>query len=66
MNRHKKYTAKPYSVLVIDATHASDNTLHFRQNLLELMIKLKMKDYNMILAEKQQKNQHYCLEKLVK
>ena len=35
MNLYKKYTAKPYSFLVIDATLASDNPLRFRKNLLE-------------------------------
>ena len=31
----KKCTAKPYSILVIDTTLASDNYLRFRKNLLE-------------------------------
>ena len=35
MNLYKKYTAKPYSFLVIDATFASDNPLRFRKNLSE-------------------------------
>ena len=35
MNLYKKYTAKPYSFLVIDATFESDNPSRFRQNLLE-------------------------------
>ena len=35
MDHYKKCTAKPYSFLVIDATLASDNLLHFRENLLE-------------------------------
>ena len=35
MNLCKKCTAKPYSFLVIDATLASDNPSHFRENLLE-------------------------------
>ena len=35
MNLYKKCTLKPYSFLVIDATLASDNFLHFRKNLLE-------------------------------
>ena len=35
MDHYKKCTAKPYSFLVIDATLASDNLLHFRKNLLE-------------------------------
>ena len=35
MNLYKKYTAKTYSFLVIDANLASDNLSHFRKNLLE-------------------------------
>ena len=35
MNIYKKIAAKPYSLLVIDTTLASDNPLHFRKNLLE-------------------------------
>ena len=35
MNLYKKCTAKPSSFLVIDVTFASDNSLHFRKNLLE-------------------------------
>ena len=35
MNLYKKYTSKPYSFLVIDATLASDNPLRFRRNLSE-------------------------------
>ena len=35
MNLCKKRTAKPYYFLVVDATLASDNTSHFRKNLLE-------------------------------
>ena len=34
-NLYKKYTAKAYFFLVIDATLASDNPLPFRKNLLE-------------------------------
>ena len=33
MNLYKKYTAKPYSCLVIDTTLASDNLSPFRKNL---------------------------------
>ena len=33
INLYKKFTAKPYSFLVIDT--ASDNPLSFRKNLLE-------------------------------
>ena len=35
LNLYKKFTAKSYSVLVIDATLASDNPPRFRKNLLE-------------------------------
>ena len=35
MNLYKKYTAKLYSFLVIDATIVSDNPSCFRNNLLE-------------------------------
>ena len=35
MNLYKKFTTKPYSFLVIDTTLASDNSSHFRKNLLE-------------------------------
>ena len=35
MNFYKKWTAKPYSFLVIDTTLVSDNSLRFRKNLLE-------------------------------
>ena len=35
MNLYKKFTAKPYSSLVVDATLASDNPSHLRKNLLE-------------------------------
>ena len=35
MNLYENCTAKPYSVLVIDATLASDNPLSFRNYFLE-------------------------------
>ena len=35
MNLYKKFTAKPYSFLVIDPTLASDKPSRFRINLLE-------------------------------
>ena len=35
MNIYKKYTAKPYTLLVNDTTLSSDNPLRFRKNLLE-------------------------------
>ena len=37
MNLYKKCTEKPYSFLVIDATLASDDPLHFRKNLSEVI-----------------------------
>ena len=37
MNLSKKCTEKPYSVLVIDATFASDNSSHFRKRYLKKM-----------------------------
>ena len=67
MSLYKKFAAKPYLFLVIDTTLASDNPLHFKNNISERIEKLiitsedkiKMKNYNMILIEKQQKYQHY-------
>ena len=35
VNLYKKCSAKPYSFLVIDTILASDNTLRFRENILE-------------------------------
>ena len=35
MNLYKKFTAKPYFFLVIDATLGSDNPLRFKKNLPE-------------------------------
>ena len=64
MNLYRKSTEKPYSFLVIDTTLASDNPSRFRRNLLE-RIKLKTKNYNMILIEKQKKYWYYHLEKLI-
>ena len=34
---YKRCTAKPYSFLITDATLASDNPLHFRKNLVEII-----------------------------
>ena len=34
MNLYKKYTANPYSFLIIDAILASDNPISFRENLV--------------------------------
>ena len=35
MNLYKKFTAEPYSFLVIDTTLSSNNSVCFRKNLLE-------------------------------
>ena len=35
MNLYKKCTEKPYSILVIDTTLASDDSSRFRKDLLE-------------------------------
>ena len=40
INVYKKCTAKPYSLLVIDTTIASDNPSRFRKNLSKLIQKL--------------------------
>ena len=37
MNHYKTCTAKLYSILVIDATLASDNPIRFRKNPLEII-----------------------------
>ena len=74
MNLFQKSTAKSYSLLVIDATLASEYPSRFRNNLLETIQKIivtidnksGMKNYNMILTEKQQKHQYYQLEKLIR
>ena len=48
----KKYTAKPYSYLVIHTTLVSDNPLRFRNNLLERILKLIMTTDDKIRDEK--------------
>ena len=42
MNPYKKFTAEPYSFLVIDTTLPLDNSSSFRKNLLETIKKLIM------------------------
>ena len=37
MTLYKKCTEKPYTFLVIDTTLASDNTLRFRDNFIEII-----------------------------
>ena len=54
MNLYKKFTPKPYSFLVTDATYALDDPSHFRKNLLESICKLNMKIDDKIRDEKLQ------------
>ena len=68
----KKCTAEPYSFLVIDDTLASYNPLRFRKIYFQyimkswqLIIRLKMKNYNMTLTEKLPKYHLYHQAKLV-
>ena len=42
LNLYKMCTAKPFFVLVIDTTLASDNSLRFRKNLAKRILKLIM------------------------
>ena len=51
MNLYKKFTAKPYSFLVIDAAIVSDNPSHFRKNLLKRKEKLIITTDDMIRDE---------------
>ena len=61
----KKCTTEPYSFKINDATLASDNPSKFRKIFLnkyiikscKLMIRLEVKNYNMVLIEKLQKHQ---------
>ena len=63
MKIYKKCTSEPYSFLVNDTTLPSDNFLRFRKSLLnkyniesrQLMIRPRIKKYNMRLLEKLQK-----------
>ena len=77
-NIYRKCTDEPYSFLVIDTMLASNYSLRFRKNLFniecnsitsskswQLMIRLKMKNYNMILMEKQLKYQLYHQVKFI-
>ena len=68
---HKICTAE-LSFLVVDSTLASDNPLRLSKKsfkhiikLWQLMIRLKMKNYNMILIEKQPKYQPYHQTKFI-
>ena len=63
---YKNCTAKPYYFLVNDTNLPSDNPLRFRKNVLQqLMIRLEMKSYNMILIERMKKYQPYHQAKLI-
>ena len=52
MNLYKKWTAKTYSFLVIDATLATDTLSGFRKSLLERIWKLIIKINDKIRQEK--------------
>ena len=54
MNLYKKCIAKPYSFSVIDTTLASDHSLRFRKNLLEIISKIIMTIHNKIRDEERQ------------
>ena len=63
---YKNCTAKPYYFLVNDTTLPSDNPLRFRKNVpQQLMIRLEMKSYNMILIERMKRYQPYHQAKLI-
>ena len=63
---YKNCTAKPYYFLVNDTTLPSDNPLRFRKNVpQQLMVRLEMKSYNMILIERMKKYQPYHQAKLI-
>ena len=52
----KKFSTKPYSFLVIDATFASDNPLCFMKNILERILKLIRTVDNKVRDEELQDN----------
>ena len=54
MNLYKQFIAKPYSLLVIEATLISDNLLRFRNGLVEMMYKLIMTTEHKIRNDKMQ------------
>ena len=56
MNYYKKFTAKTYYFLFIDATFASENPSRFRKNLLGRILKLIMRINDEIRDEKLQYN----------
>ena len=51
-NFYKKCTAKPYSLLAIDCTLVTDNSLRFRKNLLEKILKIFMAINDTVRDEK--------------
>ena len=73
VNIYQKRSAESYSFLVYDADLPSDNPLRFRKNLLkqiykkssQLMIRLRMKNCNLILIEKLRKYLPYHHAKLI-
>ena len=54
MNLYEKFTAKPYLLLVIDTTLASDNPLRFKNNISERIQKLIIISEDKIKDEKLQ------------
>ena len=64
MNLYKKCTTKPYSLLVNDATLASDNPSRFRKNLLERIKRLTMTIDNKFRDEKLQSDTNRGATKL--
>ena len=52
MNLYEKFTSKPYSFFVIDATPGSENPSSFRKNLLERIQKLIMTIDDKIVEKK--------------
>ena len=61
---YNKWTAKPYSFLLVDTTLASNNSLHYRKNFLEGIPKLIVIIYDMITDEKLQYNSNREASKL--
>ena len=51
LNQYKKFTTKPYSVLVIDTTFVSDNSLRFTRDLLAYH-QVKLTNMNILQVKK--------------
>ena len=66
-NIYRKCTSESYSFLVNDATLTPNNLLRFRKTFLVYIIKIRseMKNYKMILTEKQLKYHLYHQVKLI-